>query len=175
MFRTRTWLFVAAMSSVGTEVTAQNPTGLTDAQIAHIAYTAGQIDIDYANLALSKSSNAFVRAYANATLNEYTATNKAALSSLANWNINPQDNPISQSLAGAGTEHSQQLSQLSGAAFDRAYAENELAYHVLITGALETRLIPSTQNGQVKGLLQNELALFKQHQKDAGQLVSQFK
>jgi putative membrane protein len=175
MFRARTWLFAAVMSSAATSVPAQNPTSLTDAEIAHIVYIAGQIEIEYANLALNKSSTASVRAFASATLSDHTAANKAALSSLAASNINPQDNPISQSLAGAGTEHSQQLSQLSGAAFDKAYAENELAYHVLITGALETRLIPSTQNGQVKSLLQSELALFKQHQKDATQLVSQFK
>jgi putative membrane protein len=59
--------------------------------------------------------------------------------------------------------------------FDRAYAQNELAFHILITGALEAKLIPSTQNGPVKNLLQNELALFKQHQDDATQLKSQFK
>jgi putative membrane protein len=175
MFRTRSWLLLAVMSAAGTSVTAQTTTSLTDAQIAHIAYTAGQIEIAAANLALKNSSNPSVIAFANATLNDYTAANKTALSSLANANINPEDNAISQSLAGAGTEHWQQLSQLSGATFDRAYAQNELAFHILITGALEAKLIPSTQNGPVKNLLQNELALFKQHQDDATQLKSQFK
>jgi putative membrane protein len=64
---------------------------------------------------------------------------------------------------------------LSGAAFDKAYAQNELAYHVFVTGALETRLIPSAQNSQVKSLLQSGRALFEQHHSDAVQLVSLLK
>jgi putative membrane protein len=89
--------------------------------------------------------------------------------------IYPQDNAFSQSLAGAGAEHSQDLAKLSGTAFDRAYAQNELAYHVFVTGALETTLIPSAQNSQVKSLLQNGLALFEQPRNEAAQLASQLK
>jgi putative membrane protein len=37
---------------------------LTDPQIAHIAYTAGQIDIEAAKQALTKSKNQEVRAFA---------------------------------------------------------------------------------------------------------------
>jgi len=175
MFRIRYWPFIVVMCFAGTSVTAQNTVSLTDSQIAHIVYTAEQVDIAAANLALKNSSNNAVRAFANATLRDYTAANKTALSSLANLKINPQDNAISQSLAGAGAEHAQDLSKLSGAAFDKAYAQNELAYHVFVTGALETTLIPSAQNSQVKSLLQSKLALFEQHHSDAAQLVSQLK
>jgi putative membrane protein len=175
MFLTRYWLFIVVMCFAGTSVTAQNTASLTDSQIAHVLYTAGQVDIAAANLALNNSSNNAVRALANATLRDYTAVNKTALSALAKLNINPQDNAISQSLAGAGAEHAQDLSKLSGAAFDKAYAQNELAYHVFVIGALEVTLIPSAQNSQVKSLLQSGLALFEQHQSDAAQLVSQLK
>jgi putative membrane protein len=64
---------------------------------------------------------------------------------------------------------------LGGAAFDRAYAQNELAHHVLIIWALETTLIPSMQNSEIKRLLQSELVLFRQHQIDAKQFVDHFK
>jgi putative membrane protein len=175
MFRVWYWLFIVFMCFAGTSVTAQNTASLTDSQIAHIYYTAGQVDIAYANLALNTSSNNAVIAFANATLRDYTAANKTALSSLAKLNIIPQDNAISQSVAGAGAEHAQDLSKLSGAAFDKAYAQNELAYHVFVTGALETRLIPSAQNSQVKSLLQSGRALFEQHHSDAVQLVSLLK
>ncbi|MGA7384829.1 MAG: DUF4142 domain-containing protein [Methylocella sp.] len=119
MFRIRYWLVIIVMCFAGTSVTAQS---LTDSQIAHVFYTAAQVDIAAANLALTNSSNNAVRAFANATLRDYTAANKATLSSLAKLNINPHDNAISQSLAGAGAEHAQDLSKLSGQAFDKAYA-----------------------------------------------------
>jgi putative membrane protein len=78
-------------------------------------------------------------------------------------------------ITGAAAEHAQDLSKLSGAAFDKAYAQNELACHVFVAGTLETTLIPSAQNSQVKSLLQNGLALFEQHRNEAAQLASQLK
>src|ERR1700731_4410662 len=118
MFRIGYWLFIVVMCFARTSVTAQNTASLTDSQIAHVLFTAGQVDISAANLALNHSSNPAVRAFANAVLRDYTAANKTAISSLAKLNINPQDNAISQSLAGAGIEHAQDLSKLSGAAFE---------------------------------------------------------
>lgn len=171
----RSWLCLAAISCAPTSVAAQNTASLPEGQIAHIIYTAGQIDMAAAQLALKNSSSASVRAFASAMLNDYTAINKVALLYFANSNISPEDNPISQSLAGAGIEHAQKLSNLGGAAFDKAYAQNELAYHILIIGALETTLIPSTQNGEIKSLLQSELVLFKQHEIDVKQLLDKFK
>src|SRR5262249_3240624 len=82
MTHIRHWLLVAAMCFAGTGVTAQNTTSLTDSQIAHVYYTAGQVDIAAANLALRHSANNAVRAFANATLRDYTAASKAAASSL---------------------------------------------------------------------------------------------
>jgi putative membrane protein len=86
-----------------------------------------------------------------------------------------KSNELSESLAGAAAEQQKELSKLSGAAFDKAYAENEVAYHLTVIGALETTLIPSMKNGELKSLLENRLTLFKQHQNDAQQLVSQLK
>ena len=64
---------------------------------------------------------------------------------------------------------------MSGAAFDKAYAENEVAYHVTVNGVLETTLIPATQNGELKSLLETGLKLFKEHQKHAEKLVNELK
>jgi len=75
----------------------------------------------------------------------------------------------------SSSEHAQDLSKLSGTAFDNAYPQNELAYHVFVTGALETTLVPSAQNSRVKSLLQRKLALFEQHHSDAAQVLSQLK
>ena len=57
----------------------KEPAGLTDMQIAHIAYTAGQIDIRYAHLALALSENDDVRSFAETMLRDHKAVNDAAL------------------------------------------------------------------------------------------------
>jgi hypothetical protein len=49
-------------------VFAQNAGKPTDPKIAHIAYTAGKIDIEAAQQALSKSQNKEVREFANCEL-----------------------------------------------------------------------------------------------------------
>ena len=52
---------------------------LTDPQIAHIAYTAGQLDIEAAQQALQKSTNKDVVAFAKDMERDHTAVNDQAL------------------------------------------------------------------------------------------------
>jgi putative membrane protein len=60
-----------------------------------------------------------------------------------------------------------ELAKLTGAAFDKAYIANEVAYHKQVNGALETVLIPSATNGELKSLLQQGLKIFQGHQQHA--------
>ena len=55
----------AAISLLGSTAFADNAK-LTDPQIAHIAYTAGVIDVAAAKQALTKASNKDVKAFAQA-------------------------------------------------------------------------------------------------------------
>ena len=103
------------------------------------------------------------------------AVNQKALALLDKLKGKPEDNDTSKSLAGAAAKKRQELSKLSGAAFDKAYAQNEVAYHQTVNGALETTLIPSAKNGELKNLLETGLKLFQEHQKHAEHLVSELK
>ena len=71
----------------------------TDPQIAHIAYTAGQIDIAAAQLALKKSKNKDVRAFASDMERDHKAVNDKALALVKKLNVKPEDNPTSQQLS----------------------------------------------------------------------------
>jgi putative membrane protein len=175
MFRLRSSLFIAALCFAGASATAQTTADLTDPQIAHIAYSAGKIDIAAADLALKKTSNNAVRAFANERVRDHTAVNQKALASLDQLKVKPEDNDLSKSLAGAADEQQKELSKMSGAAFDKAYAEYEVAYYLTVIGALETTLIPSIKNGELKSLLETRLTLFKNHLKRAERLVSQLR
>src|SRR5262245_17330115 len=70
----------------------------TDPQIAHIAYTAGTIDIEAAKQALEKSKNKYVRAFAQQMVGDHTTVNNQALALVKKLNVKPQDNPTTQSL-----------------------------------------------------------------------------
>ena len=91
---------------------------LTDPQIAHIAYTADNIDIAAAKQALTKPSNKDVKALAEDMVRDHEAVNKQAL---------------------------------------------------------ETLLIPSACNAELKGLLQTGLKIFEGHQQHAEHVAAELK
>ena len=148
---------------------------LNDAQIAHIAYTAGNLDIAAAKQALAKSKDKAVLDFANEMVRDHTAVNDKALALVKKLNVTPQDNPTSQSLSKDAKAKLDSYAKLSGKAFDKAYVDNEVAYHKTVNGALETQLIPGAQNAELKGLLQTGLKLFKEHQAHAAHLAATLK
>jgi len=139
----------------------------TDPQIAHIAYTAGVIDIDTAKLALSKSKNKVVVGFAQSMVNDHQAVNDQALALVKKLGVTPEDNATSQSLVKDADKKRAELAKLDGNAFDRAYVENEIAYHKHVNGALKNLLIPSAQNAELKSFLQTGLKLFQGHEQHA--------
>jgi putative membrane protein len=145
----------------------------TDPQIAHIAYTAGQIDVEAAKQALGKSKNKEVRAFAEQMVGDHTMVNDQALALVKKLNVKPEDNPTSQSLAKQAEATRNKLASLNGAAFDKAYVDNEVTYHKTVYTALSHTLIPNAQNAELKALLQSGLGIFQAHQKHAEQIASQ--
>jgi putative membrane protein len=71
-------------------------------------------------------------------------------------NITPEDNPTSKSLKDAQDADRKKRESLSDAAFDKAYADNEVAYHKAVDDALSKTLIPDAQNAELKSLLETE-------------------
>jgi len=145
-------------------------TGPTDPQIAHIAYTAGTLDIEAAKQALAKSHDKAVRGFAEEMVRDHEAVNAKALALVKKLHVTPQDNSTSAGLKKNADSERAKLSHLTGAAFDRAYVSNEVAYHKAVNGALENTLIPSANNSELKSLLQTGLTLFKEHQAHAEQV-----
>ena len=149
--------------------------GPTDPQIAHIAYTAGAIDIAAAKQALARSHNKAVRSFAQEMVRDHQAVNDKALALVKKLHVTPQDNPTSDALSKQAKATLDKLSHLSGSAYDRAYVDNEVAYHKTVNGALEKTLIPSAKNGELKSLLETGLTLFREHQAHAEQVAKGLK
>jgi putative membrane protein len=146
-------------------------TKLNDAQIAHIAYTADEIDIKAAQLALDKSKNKAVRSFAEDMLRDHKAVNEQALALVKKLNVTPQDNDTSKALLKQAAAEQASLKKLNGAAFDKAYAENEVSYHKAVDNALQNTLIPSASNPELKELLSTGLKIFEGHEQHAEHLA----
>ena len=125
----------------------------TDPQIAHIVVTANQIDVDAGKLAESRSQNKEVKAFARQMVTDHTAVNKQAAALAKKLGVTPEDNDTSRSLKQGAADTAKKLKGLKGAAFDRAYVENEVGYHQAVLDAIDKVLVPSAQNAELKGLI----------------------
>ena len=147
----------------------------TDPQIAHIAYTAGVIDINAAKQAMTKASNKEVKAFAQDMVRDHEAVNKQALDLVKKLKVTPEDNDTSKALSKQATEKLAELAKLKGMDYDKAYVANEVAYHKAVNGALETQLIPSASNAELKSLLQTGLKIFQGYQQHAEHVAASLK
>ena len=159
--------------SMSMPVLAENP--MNDLQIAHAAYTAGNLDIRYAHLALAISENPSVREFAELMLRDHAAVNTGAVALITKLKVTPQDNPLSQALVKGATEKRAAFIKLSGHEFDCAYSKNELAYHQLVNKTVEGNFIPNATVPELKSLLADALVTFKVHEGHAGHMVSGLK
>ncbi len=150
---------------------AEKAADLNDLQIAHAAYTADLIDIRYAHLALGITNNPAVRAFAKTMVRDHEAVNEMALALLKKLGATAQDNFLSQQLIEQSEQLVDEMKQLSGDAFDRRYAENELGYHKAVNALVEFTFIPNIENQEVKALFQQALQIFKAHERHAVRMV----
>jgi putative membrane protein len=165
-------LAVLGLLFVTSAARAQQP---TDAQIAHIVVTANQVDIDAGKLAASKGTNPEVKAFGEQMVKDHTGVNKQASDLAAKLKVTPEDNPTSKSLKAGGDKNIATLKGLSGAAFDKAYMANEVAYRQAVLDAVDKTLIPSAQNAELKSLIEKVRPAFVAHLEHAKKIQSSLK
>lgn len=165
---------VAALSLLSGAALAQAAKP-TDPQIAHIAYTAGVIDINAAKQALSQASSKEVKAFAQDMVRDHEAVNKQALDLVNKLKVTPEDNDTSKTLSKQAADKLAELAKLKGSEYDKAYVANEVAYHKAVNSALETQLIPAANNAELKSLLQTGLKIFQGHQQHAEHVAASLK
>ena len=142
---------------------AQKSQKLTDPEIASVAVTANKIDIDYAKIAIKKSKNTQVINFAKTMAKDHQAVIDQAVALVTKLGVTPKDNATSQSLTAGAAKTTKMLNAKKGRAFDKAYVDNEVAYHTAVIGAVENVLIPDASNKQLHDLLVSAVPLFKAH------------
>lgn len=142
---------------------SQETPHLNDAEIASVAVTANQIDVDYGKIAVARSQNEDVLEFANTMIDDHNAVIKMAVDLVTKLGVAPQDNKMSQSLLKQAAETSKKLKNAKPDAFDKMYIDNEVAYHQAVINAVKDVLIPQTQNAELKELLQTALPILETH------------
>lgn len=154
-------------ASIFSTADAQKTATLTDPEIASIAVTANQIDVDYAAIALKKSKNKEIRNFATTMKNDHTAVIKMAVDLAKKLKVTPKTNATTKSLLEGSVKMKKELNAKSGKAFDKAYIDNEVSYHEAVVKTVEETLIPETKNAELKALLVKVLPTLKMHTEHA--------
>jgi putative membrane protein len=147
-------------------------TPLSDAEVASVAVTANQIDIDYAQIAKERSRNADILKFAETMASDHKAVIEQAVALVTKLKVSPKDNAVSQKLLSDAKSTMGSLRSKSGKAFDKAYIDNEVAYHKAVISAVEDLLIPESENAELKSLLQNVVPALKAHLEHATMVQS---
>lgn len=142
---------------------AQENPELSDAEVASVAVVANQIDINYAGIAKEKSKNAEVLKFAETMANDHKAVISQAAALVKKLGVTPADNAVSQKLLADAANTERTLRATAKKDFDKAYIDNEVAYHKAVIDAVEKLLIPETENAELKTLLQNVVPALKAH------------
>jgi putative membrane protein len=168
-------LLMIAVASCGQkqEQTAQTPEStapppaavpaLTDANIAAIVVTANTADIRNGEMAKTNSKNKAVVAFAQQMITDHTSVNKQATDLVTKLNVTPEENDTSRQLASSSDATRESLRAKTGADFDKAYIDNEVAYHQAVLDMLDNTLIPGAQNAELKSLLESVRPAFVAH------------
>jgi len=154
---------------------AQGNSSLTDPEVAHVAVVANRIDISYADIAMKKSKDKEVIQFAETMKRDHTAVIGQAADLAKKLGVTPADNAVSRKLLADADKTKNMLNGKSGKAFNKAYIDNEVAYHKAVISAVENLLIPETENAELKQLLQNVLPALRAHLGHAEMLQKNYK
>lgn len=175
----RTRLFVgiaAAMFASGMmTIQARAQATPTDPQIVGIVGAANQIDIDYAKLALSKSKTKQVHDFAQQMIDDHSAVQKSVFALGAKLKVTPAESGTSKALKAQEVKVTKELKAANGAAFDKAYIDNEIAYHQAVIDTVNKVLIPNAKNAELKSALTGAVPLFEGHLEHAKNIKAALK
>lgn len=136
---------------------------LNDAQIAHIAVIANQIDVDYGKVALTKTKDAEVLQFAEVMIRDHEAIIAQATALATKLGVTPEDNDVSKSLMEQQKTMVATLKNAKKDDFAKLYIDNEVAYHQAVVDAVKGLLIPQTQNAELKSTLEKVVPLLEHH------------
>ena len=151
---------------------SQQSPKLADDEIASVAVVANQNDIGFAKIAQKKTKNDEILKFAQTMAADHQSVIDQAVALVTKLKVTPKDNAVSRSMKADAEKTEKALKAKSGAAFDKAYIDNEVAYHKAVIGSVENTLIPQAQNAELKALLQQVVPTLKTHLEHAEMVQS---
>jgi putative membrane protein len=166
-------LLAAALSASAGHLAAQGSGGkLDDPTIVAIFDAANTWDIETGTLGAKKAQNADVKALGQMLAHDHESVRQQGRDLAKQLGVTPTPPGPDFQMAKDHYAAVAKLNAASGAAFDRAFLENEVAYHKAVIDAVTNTLLPSIQNAQLKALVVKVAPAFQAHMIAAQNLLN---
>lgn len=140
------------------------PPPLADEEIVAVAMAAHDGEIEHAKIAKGKAKDKQVKDFAAMMTKHHTDAKKRGDKLVKKLAITPKDNELSTTLTtDAKTKAETLTATAKGAEFDRVYIDTQVQAHTAVLDALDTRLIPSAKNEELKAELQTTRQSVEEH------------
>lgn len=160
-----------ATASMGT-TGAMAQGSLTDPQIAGVLEAVNLGEVQQAHLAREKATEPDVRSYADMMMTGHEQVARQQAQVLDQQGITPQESDLSRQLRMQSQQQEQQLSQLTGPDFDRAYMQAQVRAHQDALNLLDQKLIPNASDPAYRAYLEQVRGHIQQHLSQAQQIQS---
>jgi putative membrane protein len=167
-------LALAVGGCAGNPGMAGGPAGtrLTDPEIAAAMTAANRGEIEEGQLAMQKSSTASVRDLAQRIVTDHTTSNEQIAAIVRDAAIAMKENDLSRSLVQDHEAAMDTLGSRTGADFDRAYLQRQVAAHRYVLSLLDNVFIPSAQGSEMKAQLAGDRSAVAGHLEMATQALA---
>lgn len=136
--------------------------GLDDATIAAIFDAANTWDMETGALAAKKGSSQAVRDFGKMLVRDHKAVRQQGRDLAARLNAHGRA-PKGFALAQAHADAMARLRAAKGADFDKAFLENEVAFHKAVLDAVKGTLLPATKAPELRDLETKVAPAFQAH------------
>jgi len=125
---------------------------LTDGQILQVVRTLNDAEIKQANEAIDESKSTDMKQVAQMIIADHEASNEQ-MDELLSGDLDLDDSPLQETLEAKAEATHERLQDLSGAPYDCAYLQAQVAQHEEAINTAKTQLMPNAKNAGVTQFL----------------------
>ncbi len=162
-------VLILAPLTVARTAAAQS-TSLDDPTIVAIFDAANSWDMETGALAAKKGTTQAVRDYGEMIARDHKAVRQMGRDLATKLGVTPTP-PKNFGMARDHATAVSELQSAQGKAFDRAFLQHEIAFHKAVIDAIDTTLLPSLKNEEVKSLVKKVEPAFNAHMVAAQNLL----
>ena len=135
--------------------TETSETALTDGQILGVLDAANDKEIETSKIAMTRSKNAEVKAFAKMMVDHHMDAKKKAAKLAASAPAAESD--ASKKLKGDTTTAVEALKSTADADFDRAYLDMMLADHKAVLDLVDSKILPAAKAAELKTMVEKDV------------------